>query len=235
MVRNPQENRSQLRMVGLSDYTQVPQLKKLVVFMQGRYRVYAEGTPGGISANQSLAEGYKRLAGMIRTMQSSYGDLFDTYTTFDDMAIRQKPRKVFPFASLQQKGGEVLMAQFINIFTYILGELGQDDVIHIYGAEAITPEVWQYINNQQTFLQDVGVKMVISFGNVSKMIDNPFFNNADTVITGTMSTLDVSKYGLAIQGELPSQLVKEITEGNTKHYYLRRRTENVVFSWDLVF
>lgn len=230
---NPQENRDKLRMVGLDDFTQLPRLNKLVIFMKGRYRLYAQGT-ATVSPNQDLAAGYKRLSGMIQIMQSSYGDLFDTHTTFDDRGIRGKARKIFPFAKLQQKGNDVLMAQFINILTYILGELKKGDVIHIYGAEAITPGVWDYINDQRTYLQDMDVKLVIGYNNVSDMIDSPFFNSADTVITGTMSTVDISNYSRSVQGELPNQLVKEITEGNPKHYYLRRNTENVVFLWDLV-
>lgn len=232
-AENPQDNRDRLRMVGLDDYTQIPRLKQLVVFMQGQYRIYAQGT-ATISPNQDMAGGYKRLAGMIRSMQSSYGDLFDTYTTFDDSGIRRKQRKIFPFAKLQQKGNDVLMAQFINILTYIIGELEKGDVLHIYGAEAITPGVWEYLKSQLTYLQDMDIKLVIGFNNVRDMIDSPFFDLAETVVSGSMSTVDISKYGESVQGELPHQLIKEITDGNPKYYYLRRNTENIVFLLDLV-
>lgn len=230
---NPQDHRDQLRMVGLDDYTEIPRLRELLVFMTLRYRNYEKGTPT-TDPNQALAEGYKSLAGMVQTMQSSYGDLFDTHTTFDDSRLRQKPRKVFPFAKLRQNGEEVLMAQFVNIFTYMLGDIGDGDVIHIYGAESITPNVWKYINNQRNYLSDMGVKLVISFNSPKAMIENSLFDVADTVITGTMSSVDISNYSRAVNGELPSQLVKEITDGNPKTYYLRRNTENVAFFFDLV-
>ena len=232
-AENAQENRDQLRMVGLDDYSQIPQLKHLSIFMNGRYRLYAEGS-ATIAPNQDMASGYKRLAGMIRSMQSSYGDLFDTVTTFNDSVIRNKPRKVFPFAKLHQKGADVLMAQFINIFSYIIGELERGDVIHLYGAEAITPGVWDYINQQRTFLQDMDVKLVIGFNDVASMIKNPLFSSADTVVSGTMSSTDISRYGDSIQGALPTQLINKITDGNPKHFYLRRPTENRVFRWDLI-
>jgi len=230
---NPQENRDRLRMVGLDDYTEVPRLNKLIPYLSSQYRIHAEGT-ATVGQNKELAAGFKRLVNMVSVMQTSYGDLFDTHTSFDDSELRNKPRKIFPFAKLRQNGVDVLMAQFINIFTYMLGEIKEHDVIHIYGAESITPEVWEYINNQRNFLQDMSVKLVISFNNVKKMIDSPFFESADTVITGSMSSVDISNYSRAVQGELPSQLVKEITDGNPKYYYLRRNTKNVVFLWDLV-
>jgi len=75
---------------------------------------------------------------------------------------------------------------------------------------------------------------VIGFNSVSRMIDSPVFSQAETVISGSMSSVDISNYSQTIQGELPSQLVKKITEGDSKTYYLRRNTDNVVFKWDLV-
>ena len=232
-TENPKDNRDRLRMVGLADYTQIPRLQKLVVFMQGRYRIYSDGT-GSIDVNMNLAESYKRLAAMLKSMQSSYGDLFDTHTTFDDSAIRAKARKIFPFAKLKQKGTDVLMAQFINVFTYILGELKEGDVLHLYGAESISPGVWKYIDDQRTFLNDMDVKLVVGFNTVHDMIESPLFDTAETVITGSMSTVDVNSYSRAVQGDMPNQLINKITEGNPKYYYLRRHTENTVFVWDLV-
>lgn len=229
---NAKDNRDSLRMVGLSDYTQIPMLSKFVVSLDGKYKLYAQGT-ASISSNSIAADNYLKLSGMVNNMLG-YGDLFDTFTTFDDRILKGKQRKIFPFAKLKQSGTGVLMAQFVNILTYILGEIQPGDVIHIYGAETISPSIWTYIQDQLTYLQDIDVKLVIGFNSVSRMIDSPVFSQAETVISGSMSSVDISNYSQTIQGELPSQLVKKITEGDSKTYYLRRNTDNVVFKWDLV-
>lgn len=231
---NPQHNRDKLRLVGLRDNNQVPTIGKLIPYIANAWRAYDRGT-GNTPPNANMAARYLSILNMFKPLQDTYGHLFDTVTTFDDARITSSPRKIFAFGELQRQGVDVLMAQFINVLSYVVSRMKKGDCLHIYGAEMMSDIAWEFLNQQTYFLRSQGIRLVLGFTDTTSALNSPFFGEADTTILGSMSDGDRDLLRGHISGNLPTAVADETGRGDDRIYYLRRGGQNAVFFWDAVF
>lgn len=233
-AENPQHNRDRLRLVGLRNNAQVPTLGRLIPYIASRWQAYERGT-GNTPPNASMAARYLRILNMFKPMQDTFGYLFDTITTFDDDKMQERPRKVFAFGELQRQGANVLMAQFINVLSFVVSRMGAGDSLHIYGAEMMSDIAWDFLHDQIYFLRQQGIKLVLGFTDITDALKSPFFGEADTTLLGTMTDADRDLLSKHVTGNLPTAVAEQTARGDDRIYYLRRGTENAVFYWDSVF
>lgn len=230
---NPAENRDDLRLVQLRDSRQFPRLTDLSLFTGQRYVEYAEGTATR-ARNANMADKYETLVNLMTSLERSHGHLFNVHTTFDEKLIDSSPRKVFAFGDLQQQGNNILMAQFINILSFVVSRMKPGDSLHIYGAEMMSQNAWDVLSEQIYFLKNEGISLVLGFNSSTEAIRSPFFTEATTTILGQLSAVDIKELNSKSVGVLPQAIAEQMTKGNDMIYYLRRNQQNGVFYWDMV-
>ena len=230
-AHNAKERREDLRVVGIP-HAQVPRLEMFAMYVQNMHaslRTSDKHDPDQLRALNVLS-------GLTEDMLSTNGDLFNNHTVSAIDGARQAPRVIYDFSRLRMRGEGVAMAQLVNIIGFAVGTLGLGDTVIIHGTEYIRDSVKDYLASQFVELQRRGGRVVYSYDDVDKMMDDAKFNlfdTADFTIFGPMANKSVEKYQNLLAQEIPPGLGALMTTTDKNLSYLRRGVTNVVFHLDL--
>lgn len=228
---NAKENRSRLRVVNIP-HAQVPRLQMFVSYLATAHKALLNSS----KTDPDQLRAYNVLKGISNTMLSTNGDLFNNHTASAIDGVRDAKRVVYDFSRLMRRGKGVAMAQLVNIVGFAVGNLGPGDTVIIHGAEQIDERVKKYLRDQFDHMHERGGRVVYSYNDVDKMLEDPKFNRfdaADYTVFGPMRDATVEEYQKQLHQQIPPDLAQLITTKGENLSYLRRGVTNVVFHLDL--
>ena len=228
---NAVANRDKLRITGIP-HEEVPKLEMFVTYLDSAckaLRMSSENDPERLHAMNILRTSFKN-------MLTNNGDLFNTTTSsvLDD--VTHSRRRIYDFSKLKMRGVGVIMAQFVNVLGFAVGNLSDGDTVIIHGAELLDDTIKNYIRLQFDRLWDKGGRVVYLYNHMDKMLsDKSFsqFDKADYTIFGNMTDSFVSDYQKELGQNIPPDLASLITNKSDSICYIRREFDNVVFRQDL--
>lgn len=228
---NAKEYIEELRVLDL-DHSHVPRLQMFVSYLDTAHKALlnsAKNDPDQLKA-------YNVLRSIASNMLSTNGDLFNKHTAEAIDGLRTAPRVIYDFSKLMRRGKGVAMAQLVNIVGFAVGTLSEGDTLIIHGTEAIDERVKSYLVTQFEHLYSRGGRVVYSYNDVDKMLDDSDFNKFDAAqytLLGWMRDKSVLEYERQLAQEIPPDLERLITRRGEGLVYLRRGHSNVVFHQDL--
>lgn len=230
-VRNAQENRDALRLVGIP-HNQVPRLPTFQSYLDMEYNAQVQAK----NKDPEVMNAFGFLRGAFRDMMDSNGDLFNTITSniIDEAAVSS--RVIYDFSSLLKRNRGVMMAQFVNALGFAVGSLTEGDVVILHGVEQLASGIKQYVRDQFDQLNDNGVRVVFIYNSIDKMIQDRAFNHfesADYTLLGGMTKSTIDEYEKTLKQEVPIVLKTLLEHKERYRYYLRRGFDNVVFASDI--
>lgn len=228
---NAKEQRHRLRVVGIP-HDQVPRLQLFVSYLETAHKALLASAR--VDPDQLRA--YNVLRSIASTMLSTNGDLFNNHTASAIDGVRDSRRVVYDFSQLMRRGRGVAMAQLVNIVAFAVGNLGVGDTVIVHGAERIDDRVKDYLREQFDRMHERGGRLVLSYDDVDKMLEDSRFNKfdaADYTLFGSMRDRTVAEYQKQLHQRIPPDLAQLITRKDGNLTYLRRGVSNVVFHLDL--
>lgn len=229
---NAQENRDRLRLVGLP-HDQYPRLRVFVTYLDMLYKSILQSNK--YDPDQLYAVNVLR--GVFRKMLTNNSDLFDTITSKHIDNVRKGQRIIYQFGDLYKRGIPVAMAQYVNALGFAVGSLNAGDVVIVHGIDVLTPEVKAYTKAQFDLLHNQGVRTVLLYNDIDMMMDERMFNKfdeADYLILGGMSAVQVNRLKKTIEKDFTESLSKLLVHNIDTRYYIRRDIDNVVFLNDVL-
>lgn len=228
---NAKAERRRLRVVNIPHH-QVPRLQMFVSYLATAHKALVNAAKTDLDQLRA----YNVLKGIAQTMLSTNGSLFNNHTASAIDGVRDSKRVVYDFSRLMRRGKGVAMAQLVNIVGFAVGNLGLGDTVIIHGTEQIDERVKSYLNMQFEHLQERGGRLVYSYNDVDKMLEDSKFNKfdaADYTLFGPMRDRTVAEYQKQLHQQIPPDLAQLITTKGENLTYLRRDVSNVVFHLDL--
>lgn len=228
---NAKEQRHRLRVVNIP-HKEVPRLQMFVSYLDTAHKALVNAS----KTDPDQLRAYNVLKGIAQTMLSTNGDLFNNHTASAVDGVRDSRRVIYDFSRLMRRGKGVAMAQLVNIVGFAVGKLGLGDTVIIHGTEHIDERVKTYIKDQFEHLHDRGGRVVYSYNDVDKMLEDDQFNKfdaADYTLFGPMRDRTVDAYQKLLHQQIPPDLAQLITRRDENVTYLRRGVSNVVFHLDL--
>ncbi|MEL0525948.1 hypothetical protein, partial [Neisseria gonorrhoeae] len=139
-------------------------------------------------------------------------------------------------SKLVRRGKGLAMAQFVNVLGFAVSTLGEGDVVIIHGTEYIDDSVKKYVSSQIDHLYARGGRVVFSYNDVGRMLDDQEFSTfdaADYTILGPMREPVVDRYQKLLHQVLPPDLHNLVVRRDEGLSFIRRGRQNVVFHTDL--
>lgn len=224
---NAVQHQDDLRVIGIP-HVEVPKLEMFVTYLDTAYRAaLAQG-----SRDNEKIHALNVLNVTFRNMLTNNGDLFNTITTSVIDNAKTGRRVIYDFSDLMPRGRGVAMAQLVNVIGFAVGNLGQDDVLIIHGAEIIHDSVKPYLTTQFNRLFDKGGRVVFCYNDTARMLEDKMFSHfdrADYTIFGTLTDPMVDRYQELMGQKIPADLARLITTKGESLNYIRRGYDNVVF------
>ena len=228
---NAKNQRHRLRIVNIP-HTQVPRLQMFVSYLDMAHKRLVNSSKN----DPDQLRAYNVLKTVAANMLSTNGDLFNNFTASAVDGVRDAKRVVYDFSRLIRRGKGIAMAQLVNIVGFAIGKLGEGDTVIIHGAEQIDDRVKGYIEQQFEHLFHRGGRVVFSYNDIDKMLEDDKFNKfdvADYTILGSMRDRTVKDYQERLHQQIPRDLANLVTRRGENLSYLRRGVTNVVFHLDL--
>lgn len=228
---NAKENRDRIRIVGIP-HKEVPRLQEFVTYLSTSVKALQNS---GVNDSEQL-HALKVLYLTFNNMLSNNGDLFNTITSDVVDEAKRGQRVLYDFGGLMRRGRGVAMAQLVNVIGFAIGNLGAGDVVIFHGANLIDTNVKDYLDHQLNHLFEKGGRVIYSYDNVDKMLDDKafcHFEKADYTIFGNMTETTIDTYQSLIGQDIPPDLARLITNKSESVCYIRRGFDNVVFKQDL--
>ena len=229
---NPTQNRHRLRLVSLP-HDQVPLLKNFVGYLdnavlEARQQKTDETTMRALLLLQST----------FNAMLEVNSDLFNTHTSQSLDRTASAQRIVYDFGALLERGQGVAMAQLVNVIGFAVSDLRVGDTLIIHGADRITADehLKSYLRGQVEELNRRGGRVVFSYNDMKKMLDDEQFNRlaiADYTILGSLTTEAMALYEKLIGTGIPVTLKQLIGDSSLGVSYVRRGVDNAVFRKEL--
>ncbi|MFB7918951.1 hypothetical protein [Streptomyces sp. NPDC056061] len=228
---NAKEYRHQLRVVNIPHH-QVPRLQMFAAYLATEEKALVNSSKNDPDQLRAV----KVLKGIADTMLSTNGDLFNNHTASTVDGVRDARRVVYDFSRLMRRGKGVAMAQLVNIIGFAVGKLSVGDTVIVHGTEHIDDRVKTYLRDQFDHLHERGGRVLYSYNDVDKMLEDSKFNKfdaADYTLFGPMRDRTVAEYQKQLHQQIPPDLAQLITTKGENLTYLRRDVSNVVFHLDL--
>jgi hypothetical protein len=170
-------------------------------------------------------------------MLASNGDLFNTISSPVFDTVTQKPRVIYDFGDILERGKGIAMAQMVNVVSYALSGLNEGDVAIFHGCDNIESDaVKEYLRHEFDFLYKRGGRTCLIYDDTAAYMRDLDFNQAiraDYTIMSTIAPADADLYEKAFGVPLPGSLRALITSPLAQTNYLHRGADNVVFKPDL--
>lgn len=224
-------HRDDLRVVNIP-HDEVPTLAKFVMYLQTEVKSLQQSGTNDAEALHVM----KLLCAVFKNMLTSNGDLFNTCTTKRIDDAKTGKRVLYDFSGLARRGQGIAMAQFVNIVSFAVGNLGEGDTVIIHGADKISDRVKDYIRLQFDTLYEKGGRVCFLYNNIDKMLkDKEFceFDKADYTIFGPMSETEIAEYQESLGQNIPPDLARCIVQKIQGLCYIRRGFDNVIFKQEL--
>lgn len=228
---NASENRDKLRIVGIP-HKEVPRLQMFLSYLQSEHKRLVSGG----SNDREFIHAINVLLVTFKSLLANNGDLFNNITSNRIDAIRNRPRVVYDFSKLFQRGERIAMAQLVNIIGFAISNLDRGDTVIIHGSDLISDDIKPYIRDQMQLLYNKGGRVAFIYNNTDKMLDDVKFNEfdkADYTIFGNMTSSSVDRYQKILGRQMPPGLVSNLTNKVIGTGYIRRGFDNVLFMMDI--
>lgn len=228
---NAKENRDKLRVVGIP-HKDVPRLQMFISYLEVKRKQLKATT----AKDPDQLRAYNVLASIANTMLSSNGELFNNPTSTAIDGVNDAQRVIYEFSKLVRRGKGLAMAQFVNVLGFAVSTLGEGDVVIIHGTEYIDDSVKKYVSSQIDHLYARGGRVVFSYNDVGRMLDDQEFSTfdaADYTILGPMREPVVDRYQKLLHQVLPPDLHNLVVRRDEGLSFIRRGRQNVVFHTDL--
>lgn len=225
-------HRDRLRVTGIS-HREVPKLEMFCAYLDTSYKTMVNSSARDPEKLHALSV----LNLTFRNLLNNNGDLFNTITTDTIDTIGAARRTIYDFSQLRTRSVGIMMAQLLNIISFITGTLHEGDSLIIHGAELIVDSIKPFLGTLFDQLYSRGGRVVFMYNDNDKMMADTSFSGmdkADYTILGTLTDNGVSKYQETLGQTIPSNLVGLIASKNDDLTFLHRDYNNVVFNRDLV-
>lgn len=228
---NAQENREMLRVVGIP-HEEVPMLEMFMTYLDMEYRALANKA----IRDDNKMKAVSTLRSIFKSLLTTNGDLFNTITSDKIDGAKTGWRVLYDFSELMMRGSHIAMAQLVNIISFAVGNLGQNDLIIFHGADLIDKGIMPYLTGQFAQLYKKGGRVAFLYNSYESMLDHQKFNRFDTAdytVFGSMSDNTITAYQKQLGQNIPSDLIGLVTEKGRNLCYIRRDFDNVVFEQNL--
>lgn len=225
-------HRDRLRVTGIP-HREVPKLEMFCAYLDTSYKTMVNSSARDPEKLHALSV----LNLTFRNLLNNNGDLFNTITTDTIDSIGSMRRTIYDFSQLRSRSIGIMMAQLLNIISFITGTLEEGDSLIIHGADLIVDSIKPFLGTLFDQLYTRGGRVVFTYNNNDKMMaDIPFsaMDKADYTVMGTLTDNGVDKYQDVLGQTIPSNLVGLIASRNDYLTFLHRDYNNVVFNRDLI-
>lgn len=181
----------------------------------------------------------KHLQSVMDNALKRYRSIFNTQTTLPDPEGIDKMQIYYELSKLRHDP-DMLEAQFLNTFDYILKASERGDIIMFHGINNVSIETLQVIKARMDSATRRGVKLVFLFDTIGSSTvrqgveyanvfntENILYQNFDVdfgfTILGAMSLDDLSQYQRKVKQRLTSRLKSVMTATNAPLQYQIRR------------
>lgn len=230
-VRNAQDNRGQIRLVGIP-HNEVPRLPEFLAYIRQGYHEQVSAR----RKDPEVLQAFGFLQAAFADMLNTNGDLFNTTTSTNIDRAAVSSRVVYDFSTLLQRRREVMMAQFVNALGFAVGSLTEGDVVVLHGTEFLDEGVKPYVYDKFDEMRSNGVRTVLIYGDAERMVKDHEFNKferADYTIIGGMTKSTINLYESTLKQDVPASLRSLLEHKDPTRFYLRRGFDNVVFASDV--
>jgi len=228
-VANAPVNRDKVKVVGLP-HEVVPTLKDFALNVTDAY------TASTKKSDQETIHAMNVLKAVFENLLNTNGDLFNKKTSSKVDDIPKSQRMVYDFSKLSERGKGVAMAQLVNVISFVVGNLGVNDVLIIHGADEIDAGVKDFLENQITRLHKNGGRVVFVYNGIKSMLRDKDFSDwgsADYTITGMFSDTEVQEYQTLLGRHLPEIMVNNLQIDDSSLDFIHRGIDNVMVRRDL--
>lgn len=228
---DPCAARSRKGVVGIA-HDQVPRLSEFISYVTEAYN--SERAAGGTDAH--LLSSLNQIRLTLTNLLNNNGDLFNTQTSNSVDSVAGAPRVVYDFSSLEPRGRNIALAQFVNVVSYAVQSLGRGDLCIVTGAERISESVWDYVSTCFASLTERGGRTALCYSSFDSLFDDQRhnrFDSADYTLFGTMTHDEQARYQEIVDTKVPKDLSDLVTSRTPDLAYLRRGFENVCFHLDV--
>lgn len=181
----------------------------------------------------------KHLQSVMDNALKRYRSIFNTQTTLPDPEGIDKMQIYYELSKLRHDP-DMLEAQFLNTFDYILKASERGDIIMFHGINNVSIETLQVIKARMDSATRRGVKLVFLFDTIGSSTvrqgveyanifntENILYQNFDVdfgfTVLGAMSLDDLSQYQRKVKQRLTSRLKSVMTATNAPLQYQIRR------------
>lgn len=238
--KNAEINPEETRILGLRHNT-VPKMGAFTTKLSNLVQRNLNAQSGGATPRE--IDDSKHLESVMETNLQKYRAIFNTHTTLPDPESIDKMQIYYDISRLKHDPN-MLEAQFLNAFDYILKATERGDIIMFHGVDNISVETLEVIKSRINTAQRRGVKLVYLFdtigssNNKTKVEYANVFNTEGTLyqnldvdfgftIMGAMSLNDLRKYQNKVKQKLTNRLKSILTATNAPFQYQIRRPSDV--------
>ncbi|WP_069854358.1 type II toxin-antitoxin system Phd/YefM family antitoxin [Staphylococcus equorum] len=120
---------------------------------------------------ESYIRDARHLERVSKNILNRYREIFNTKTTLPDPRTIEKTQIYYDLTELSDDK-EVMEAQFLNVFNYILSSVESKDVIMVHGLDNITTETLSFSKSLLNNAIEYGVKLVYLFDTIGGNNEN---------------------------------------------------------------
>ena len=187
----------------------------------------------------------RHLETVMKNALSKYRAIVNTTTTLPDPKSIEKLQMYYDLSKLSNDS-EMMEAQFLNIFSYVMTACEKGDVIMFHGLDKITTETLNVIKGRIDTATRQGIKLVYLFDTIggsgySKTEGLEYANLFNTegllyqsldvdfgyTVLGAMTLKDLELYQEKVKQKLTSRLQSILTATNEPYQYQIRRPSDL--------
>lgn len=240
-TEHPEKYPNELRIYGLKSET-VP---KMGAFTTQLSDLLLKNTSEKVHKIEGDIRDAKHLETVMKNTLSRYRAIVNTVTTLPEPKSIEKMQMYYDLSRLSNDS-EMMEAQFLNIFSYVMTACEKGDVIMFHGLDKITTETLNIIKGRIDTATRQGIKLVYLFDTIggsgySQSKDIEYANLFNTegllyqsldvdfgyTILGAMTLKDLELYQEKVKQKLTARLQSILTATNEPYQYQIRRPIDV--------
>lgn len=237
--KNPEKYPNAVRIFGLKPET-VP---KMGAFTSELTSLVLENAKNKEYKLESDISDARHLQSVMKTALSRYRSIINTQTTLPDPKAIDKLQMYYHLNKLENDP-EMLEAQFLNIFNYVMTACEKGDVIMFHGLDRISIETLNIIRNRMNTASRQGIKQVYLFDTIGGSdykneveyanvfnTEGILYQSLDVdfgyTIFGAMNLKDLERYQEKVKQKLTNDLKAILTATNEPFQYQVRRPSDL--------
>jgi len=234
---NPEKYPNELRIYGLKSET-VPKMGAFTTQLTDLLIKQASNKSYQIDDNIRDAE---HLQTVMKNALAKYRAIVNTITTLPDPKAIDKMQMYYDVSRLSEDS-EMMEAQFLNVFSYVMSACEKGDIIMFHGLDKITTETLDIIKGRIDTATRQGIKLVYLFDTIGSNRDKRadgleyanVFNTEGLLyqsldmdfgytVLGAMTIKDLETYQEKVKQKLTKRLQNILTATNEPYQYQIRR------------